>query len=188
MLATILASGALVSAPALLAQDTTRVLAVDLTLGVGSGQGGGLRSARGTVGFGAAASYPVKRTGRGDLIVGATWYNSRTVDQGLTCLVDPQVVSTGCAANFPRLSVLSPLVGWALVSNENQAMLRVLAGPARVDASDLAASYGLLGRVDGSVMLSGALGLMIWTQRLSAPVSKGGRIGVLSGGVGLRLQ
>lgn len=165
------------------AQTSSRVPAIEFTVGGGFGLGGvNDVPSRAITSFGSSASFRVRNLSKGALVVAPSLSLDLLFDTN-ACIAIPGAF----CPEFPSLASFGALAGWAL--RENQASgIRLLVGPALVAGSEENSGLGLMGRIDAAEPISKHLSVVFWTQSLIPPKVYNRRIFTATAGIGLRMH
>lgn len=165
------------------AQPAPRSVAVDLGLGVGQGLGGASFPDRDIVAWNLTAALSVRPTGHGTLLaaVHASAYQLLSTSD---CVVAVGNGPSTCAT-FPSYETVGLLGGWSQRADQGGG-LRVLVGPAYVNATETRSGVGLVARLDATQRLSRHVGFVFFGEGVLPRITGGERLAVVVLGVGLR--
>ena len=169
------------AAPHVHAQSLSPV-SIEATLGVGKGwTGGEYLGNRSGLAADVLLGARLRHVGRGALVAGL----SASAQGGGTSTTECRPASDGmCVPSFPDFFALAPLAGW----ESSGGALRVLLGPAFVQASGEGRALGVQSRLDLAVPVVGRLGAVASIRPTLIPDYRGDSIRLLAFGLGLRFR
>lgn len=168
--------------------DAQERAALDLTLGLSTGSGGGPARGRSGLSADVVVAGPVKRPARGALLGGVA-----LGVQGPIRILGSDVCDYGpgeaapCDPQFPIFFSAAALAGWE-VGGRRTGTLRALAGPGYFVEPDSASTLGLQARVDVATPRVLHLALVASARGAILPRYQGRTLRLGAVGVGLRIQ
>lgn len=157
-------------------------VSIEATLGAGKGwTGGQYLGSRSGVAADILLGVRLRRAGSGALAAGLSASAQGGGTSTTMCRLE---TSDTCIPAFPDFFAVAPLVGW----ESGAGRLRMLVGPAFVQARGEGSALGVQSRLDLAVPLAGRFGAVASIRPTIIPDYRGDTVGLLAFGVGLRFR
>jgi hypothetical protein len=164
--------------------DAQAVSSVSLDVSVGAGKGwsgGEYVGNRSGLAVDALLGFRLRSIGREGLMVGFSGGIQRTGESSTVCR---PALDGSCVPSFPDFYTLSALAGW----ESGRGILRVMLGPAFVQASGEGHALGVQGRLDLAAPFTSHIGVVASIRPTVVPSYRGDTLKLLAFGIGLRLR